>query len=187
MGTATGLGVCECGCGKKTRIAVYDRPECGWISGHPKRFIHGHNGAKTDEIKAMDFWGKFRFVQGILPSFCWQWTGAVNKGGYGVNYLFTDNVCAHRIAFTETGGEIPEGLELDHLCRNRRCINPHHLEPVTRTVNSRRGSKTKLTEEQALEIRLSRLPERKLAPLYGVSRGAVSGIKRGATWKGVGQ
>lgn len=71
-----------------------------------------------------------------LPSGCWQWTGAIDKTGYG---RFTigrgRSQAAHRFAYELHVGPILPGLDLDHLCRNRWCVNPAHLEPVTRSVN----------------------------------------------------
>lgn len=71
---------------------------------------------------------------------CWQWTGAINRHGYG-QFLFTDGSrrAAHRIVYELIVGPIPEGLQLDHLCRNRGCVNPNHLEPVTNRENTIRG------------------------------------------------
>ena len=70
---------------------------------------------------------------------CWLWTAATSNG-YG-NFRVKDgqNVSAHRIAYVAEHGDVPQGLELDHLCRNRRCVNPAHLEPVTRRENVLRG------------------------------------------------
>jgi hypothetical protein len=70
---------------------------------------------------------------------CWRWTGAIQGAGYG--NFWVDDKCrlSHRVAYDMLVGPIPEGLELDHLCRNRECVNPAHLEPVTRTENQRRG------------------------------------------------
>lgn len=70
---------------------------------------------------------------------CWNWTAAISAGSYGSIYYQGRMQKAHRISWTLTRGEIPGGLELDHLCRNRRCINPDHLEPVTRRENLARG------------------------------------------------
>lgn len=66
---------------------------------------------------------------------CIQWQGKYFANGYGrIGYKM-----AHRIAYTEQVGEIPEGLQIDHLCRNRGCVNVEHLEPVTIAVNVMRG------------------------------------------------
>lgn len=71
---------------------------------------------------------------------CWLWKGYVGNHGYGMFTLSTRNPkLAHRLSYQWTVGEIPEGLELDHLCRNRQCVNPAHLEPVLHVINSRRG------------------------------------------------
>jgi hypothetical protein len=71
---------------------------------------------------------------------CWEWTAAKSKAGYGVIGLFHQKVgLAHRVAWELLVGPIPEGLELDHLCRNRSCVNPDHLEPVSHLTNARRG------------------------------------------------
>lgn len=73
---------------------------------------------------------------------CWLWTGATNRGGYGVisKGRREGAVIVHRTVWQLLVGPIPDGTELDHLCRVRSCCNPDHLEPVTRAVNVARGS-----------------------------------------------
>ena len=70
-------------------------------------------------------------------SSCWPWAGYIDRDGYG--RLGRDGL-AHRLAYELYVGAIPVGLTIDHLCRNRWCVNPSHLEPVTRRVNTLRGA-----------------------------------------------
>lgn len=67
---------------------------------------------------------------------CWMWTGAVARDGYGK----AQGTSAHRAVYEATFGPVADGLDLDHLCRNRLCVNPDHLEPVTRAENQRRAA-----------------------------------------------
>lgn len=74
---------------------------------------------------------------------CWEWIGAVTSNGYGrfsprINGVM-HRVMAHRLSYETLVGPIPDGLVIDHLCRNRRCVNPAHLEPVPQLVNVMRG------------------------------------------------
>ncbi len=70
---------------------------------------------------------------------CWVWTGGLSNG-YGRLYAGSRSVYAHRYAHELVVGPIPEGLQIDHLCRIRRCVNPAHMEPVTQAENIRRGA-----------------------------------------------
>ena len=74
------------------------------------------------------------------PSECWLWTGSKDTPGYGRVQIDKKQVCAHRMAYELCVGPIPDGLELDHLCRVPLCVNPEHLEPVTRRENLLRGN-----------------------------------------------
>ncbi len=74
-----------------------------------------------------------------MRSRCWVWTGATAKG-YGQFQLESRRtVRAHRFSYEFNVGEIPKGLTIDHLCRNKACIRPGHLEPCERGVNTLRG------------------------------------------------
>lgn len=72
------------------------------------------------------------------PGGCWLWTGYVLPTGYGTVNAFGTVLLAHRAMYRLLVGAIPDGLTLDHLCRVPHCVNPDHLEPVTRAENIRR-------------------------------------------------
>lgn len=81
---------------------------------------------------AEDVWKKID-VRG--PDECWLWLFSVSTSGYGQFYFSGRLHTAHRVAYELVKGPIPDGLQLDHLCRNRRCCNPAHLDPVTCAEN----------------------------------------------------
>lgn len=79
-------------------------------------------------------------VQPVPWSGCWLWTGYIDQLDYG-QFAFGGKVKkAHRVSYELHRGPIPLGLEIDHLCRVRCCVNPDHLEAVTRSENIRRGT-----------------------------------------------
>jgi|SRR5215471_19770529 len=78
-------------------------------------------------------------VQQSGPDDCWLWQGHVNNNGYGTIHSDGGDEYVHRVAYALLKGPVPAGLELDHLCRNTRCVNPAHLEAVPHKVNSLRG------------------------------------------------
>lgn len=153
---------CECGCGKAVSPG--------------SRFLRGHHCRKEPRYYEVDTG---------FASPCWIWALSLTPGGYGMERVpgSGPKVYAHRASYERHHGEIPEGLQIDHLCRERACINPDHLEPVTQQENVRRGNGTKLTEEAVKEIRGSSETQSNLANLYGVSQSQISRIKSGHCWR----
>lgn len=96
-----------------------------------------------------------RFDRHYIPepnSGCWLWTSALNRKGYGKFDDETRNLLAHRFSYEMHRGPIPAGLEIDHKCRVRCCVNPDHLEPVTHEENVRRGGcVAALTKHRAVQ------------------------------------
>jgi len=83
--------------------------------------------------------GLFDQIHVNLVTGCWEWTGSLNEYGYGRWYAKGTSLRAHRQAFIALRGPIEDDLVIDHLCRVRHCINPWHMEPVTRGENVLRG------------------------------------------------
>jgi hypothetical protein len=82
------------------------------------------------------------------PAGCWLWTGDDRLNKYGLFRIGSRATTAHRIAYEEMVGPIPAGLVIDHLCCNPACVNPSHLEPVTRQINTLRGLGPRLASER---------------------------------------
>jgi hypothetical protein len=88
----------------------------------------------------MELLRRFWMKVSVRPWDCWEWAASVRKDGYGRFLLNGEATLAHLVAYRCLVGPIPADLALDHLCRNRRCVNPEHLEPVTDKVNILRGN-----------------------------------------------
>jgi hypothetical protein len=80
---------------------------------------------------------KAKFV--VAANGCWQWTASAHPKGYGQFRGLAGEQYAHRAAYKFRHGEIPFGCEVDHLCKNRGCVNPDHLEAVPHRENMRRS------------------------------------------------
>jgi hypothetical protein len=109
--------------------------------GDPLIVLRRHRAEPKPEPKPKPtfeqrFWA--RVAKGA-PGECWEWTGAHADTGYAQVRANGRTAYAHRISYEMHKGPIPDGLHIDHLCRNRGCVNPAHMEAVTKKENDRRG------------------------------------------------
>ena len=111
------------------------------------------------------------------PDECWPWAGRTTYHGYGTFDINNRAVMAHRLVYELTYGPVPTGLEVMHLCLNRLCCNPKHLQAGTHAENMS-TRKSKLTHSEIAEIRQSTMNQYDLAALYGVHQSTISRIKR---------
>lgn len=124
---------CECGCGHLAPLAQHTDAAKGWVRGHPLRFILGHAGRGARKpVSDVDYLL-------VEETGCWEWQRGIGPDGYGHAKRNGVQGGAHRYYYEQAKGPIPDGLEIDHLCRNRACVNPDHLEAVTRSVNASRA------------------------------------------------
>ena len=136
------------------------------------------------------FTGEVLFPQvklGKDPADCWTWLGGKTSGGYGKKTYGGRTVSAHRWMWVQLFGAIPDGLVIDHLCSNRECVNPHHLQVVTQAVNMQRGINATLTPLDVLEIRKAKKTRTlhtaaHLAEKFNVRPDAIRCIWGGKTW-----
>jgi hypothetical protein len=124
--------LCECGCGLPTRIETRARRKEGYARGQAKRFMKGHNTRMPERERL------FSKVEKTEDG-CWAWTGTRSWNGYGTLKFRGRWTNAHRAAYLLERGSIPDGLQIDHLCRNRACVNVAHMEAVTQRENILRG------------------------------------------------
>lgn len=92
----------------------------------------------TEHMKDADFNRLIDKIE-VNDDGCWLFTSAVNPNGYGYFSIKGRYYLAHRVVYEWRVGPIPQGKQIDHLCRVRRCVNPDHLEPVTCKENTHRG------------------------------------------------
>jgi hypothetical protein len=120
---------------------------------------------------------------------CWNWLLKVGDHGYGDTWDGSSVRKAHRVVYERLVGPVPDGLQLDHLCRNRACVNPDHLEPVTRSVNVQRGALAKVDPGTVIEIRAryaaGGITKPQLGAEYGVSKHTITDIVLRRSWRNI--
>lgn len=160
-------GLCRCGCGKVTAIAKRNRKERQILKGQHLPYARYHEGRTNFTISETG---------------CWVWNGKLNEDGYATTHWDNKSVRIFVALYQQIRGPIPAGLILDHLCRNKACVNPYHMEPVTWGENVRRGKSAKITQFDVMTIRKSSQSAIALGRHYGLSNSQVSRIKKGKRW-----
>lgn len=169
--------LCACGCGRPAPIAKRTRRELGHVQGQPMRYINGHNGVDRNIERQPERPYELRDMDYATP--CWHWLRHTTTEGYARLTVDGVRLAGHRIYYERAKGPIPDGFELDHLCRNRACVNPDHLQPVTHAENIRRSPRGKVTSAQLVEIQGADGTDAAVAERFGLSRSYVNRIRHG--------
>jgi hypothetical protein len=170
------MSLCECGCGQPAPIASKNDRSTNRVKGQPMRFVVGHASRRYPETWIEEDRG--------FETPCWIWQGRKIPTGYGITRAPDGRrTTAHLAVYERFIGPVPDGLELDHRCRQRDCVNHSHVEPVTHAENMRRGSNCKLTIEDARAIRGTSGTCEALGRMYGVDGSTISLIRRNRIWR----
>lgn len=112
-----------------------------------ERYKHRYPNARAK--RGMSIEDRLRLKAGVTPDGCWLFQGATIRTGYAQLGIGGRLHYVHRLSYETFVGPIPEGMQIDHLCRRRSCFNPAHLEPVTCGENIRRGWASRRAERRA--------------------------------------
>jgi len=129
---------CACGCGQAPGISKRNDTINRYKKGVPREFVRGHSARLVDHTASF-----MQRVESQPSESCWKWHGQFDRNGYGNLTWKGKRTGAHRVSYEVHTGPIPEGMQIDHLCRNKTCVNPAHLEPVTQQENIRRAAAAK--------------------------------------------
>lgn len=182
-------GLCHCGCGERTPLATRTRK--GNRKGQPIKYLRGHQSRDPSH--------PFQLMRKPYPGFeledrghhthCWIWNGRKHPQGYAQYTIRGKNCRVHRVYYEKMRRALNPELVLDHLCGEKACVNPWHLEEVTQTENVRRQPNVKLTKAQAQEIydldANTSMTRRQIGRLYGVTWLTVRSIANGTNWKDI--
>lgn len=176
LGVSVGSGFCRCGCGERTRVAPQDYPKRGIRKGEPQQFVKQHQARRRKAFIVNPETG------------CWIWQGYTIPQGYAMQSIDGESKLVHVLHWERLNGSVPppgpDGrYELHHLCGDKACVNPGHLELLSRLGHSRKHPR-KVTIEMAREIRAATdAPSAQLAERYGIAQVTVEFIRSGRTWR----
>lgn len=175
---------CACGCGEAPPLATRTRPHLGTVAGEPVRFVHGHQ-TRLPRRKGVDHVEQ----ECGYSTPCWVWQHGKTGDGYAhCSSADHPSRYAHRWYYERHVEPIPEGMTIDHLCRNRACVNPDHLEVVTVAENSRRA--TNLTPDHVIARVVDALragwSRREIGAAFGLSYPTITAVSHALRWHAAG-
>ncbi len=130
--SVTMKALCECGCGNPAPLAQRTNARLGHFRGKALRFLPGHNSRNSTNLS------RYVEVDRGFRTPCHEWLGPLNRKGYGYVQVTGTRKNAMRAAYERKHGQLPRDLHVDHLCRNKPCINPDHGEAVSASINNAR-------------------------------------------------
>lgn len=163
----TPYGRCICGCGAVTNLADATRLKDLWFKGEPIRYVANHHTWKTPTTYVLEDRG--------YSTACWIWQRSVSDNGYGQ----MGSQYAHRAYYEHKYGVIPEGYHAHHLCEQKPCVNPDHIQPLTVSDHFQTRPTTKLSyddKQRIREMRQQGLSVAEIGALFGVRGDTVSKI-----------
>ena len=171
-------GLCFCGCGQLTPIAIETNTPLLRFKGKHIRYINGHQKRSTKTAFTVD-----------EATGCWNWNRCKDGCGYGLTTLNHRHMRAHIAYYIRRFGPVPNGYELHHVCVNPGCVNPDHLQLITHAEHMHLSPRTKLTVDQVRDIRRlyaqGDVSQSTLAEQFGVSAPTISAIITRRNWKDI--
>lgn len=168
--------MCACGCGSPAPIAQRTNRQFGHVKGQPIKYVNGHQNKRPGPHWSSEDRGY------ITP--CRIWLNGTVKG-YGTTKVAGRTRYTHIVEWEAVNGPVPQGCELDHLCKQPRCGEPTHLEPVPHVINTQRGAHVKLTRDAVIQICMSLEPPAVLAERFGVADRTIRNVREGRSWRNV--
>lgn len=137
-------GRCQCGCGRITPVPSRTNLRKGQVAGQHQEVCTRHRRRRRP---------KFRIII-CEHSGCWLWAGSINNDGYGRIQVHGKHTSAQRALYQALTGPIPKDKCVDHGCRNRRCVNPAHVEACTYSKNNKRIHLTADEHRAVIKMRI---------------------------------
>lgn len=173
-------GFCRCGCGEKAPVPKWSNAGLGRVAGIPLAWCKGHQNRLKNSVAVDSETG------------CWIWIKSIGSTGYGQVVVMEDGRPKHKkshvMVWEMAYGKVSAGHELDHICRNPKCVNPSHLRSIIHMENVQCGRVAKVNADDVAQIKaLQRAGRRQceIAKILKISKYIVRSVVIGRTWRNV--